>query len=269
MKSSINLLRYTVLILLTILIASCNKDEADKFVNTRTVEDVIEDFSSLQFNEGINDIEMEGSFSNVVWRFRVIVPEGASELNKRPLIVCLHGAATTIDPQLHTYTACLEEPGLAALDAYLLCPNSEGWPWTGIPEQEKVLTLTSLVKNNLHVDQNKVAIMGYSDGGIGAWYYAQYYPEAYSAAIPMASLYNPVRPEGNIPVKIDIPLYVIHGENDQLFELRITQQYVDISIDAGSDIEFVIAPELDHYNSCNYVPYLKDAATWLQTEVWK
>jgi predicted peptidase len=265
MKNYIHFLFITILCLP--LLIGCNKKD-EGFENTRSLQDVINDFAQLEFNEGINDISMEGPFSSTVWRFRVIIPEGTSALNKRPLVVCLHGGATIPGSDFHTFTDCLEEPGLINLTPILLCPNSGGGIWYNIPEQEeKVLTLTNLVKQNLPVDLNKVAVMGYSDGGNGAWFYAQYYPNEFSAAIALSSSYNPVRPD-NIPVMIDIPIYVIHGENDQLFPLELTQSYINTSIEAGTDIEFVIAEGLEHYNSCSYVPYLLDAATWLQTTVW-
>jgi len=210
---------------------------------------------------------LEGSFSNTVWRFRVILPEGASGINKRPLVVCLHGAATIVDPDLHKHTGCLEEPGLADLEPILLCPNSEGFGWFDFPEREKIVSLTNFATEFLPVAEDKIVIMGYSDGGNGAWFYAQYYPDVFTAAIALASSYNPERID--LPsAKIDIPLYVIHGENDQLFLLTKTQELVNIAIEAGTNLEFVIAEDLEHYNSCAYVPYLKDASTWLETVVW-
>ena len=36
-----------------------------------------------------------------------------------------------------------------------------------------------------------------------------------------------------------------------------------------SDVEFVIAEGLEHFNPCSYVPYVKEAANWLETTVWK
>jgi len=256
-----------IIVSFLLLFLSCKEDDFVAFENSRSLQDVMDDFAQLEFNEGINDIELEGSFSNTVWRFRVIVPEGASETNRRPLVVCLHGAASLIDPELHMHTECLEEPGFASLSPILLCPNSEGFGWFDFPEQEKIVTLTGLVKEHLPVDQNKIAIMGYSDGGNGAWFYAQYYPNVFNAAIPMASLYNPDRID--LPTaRIDIPLYVIHGENDQLWPLNLTQEYINTTVEAGTNLEFVIAEGLEHYNSCAYVPYLVDAVTWLQTEAW-
>jgi predicted peptidase len=119
----------------------------------------------------------------------------------------------------------------------------------------------------LFIDENKVVITGYSDGGNGSWFYAQYYSDLFSAAIPMASSYNSVGSDGIVP-KIDIPLYVIHGENDDLFPLAQTEEWVNQSKNAGSSIEFVIASGLTHYEVCNYVGYLTTATNWLQNEVW-
>ena len=83
----------------------------------------------------------------------------------------------------------------------------------------------------------------------------------------MASSYSTTGPDDQ-PRKIDTPLYVIHGENDELFPLAETQAWVDQSVEAGSTIEFVVAPGLTHNQACDYVPYLKDAIEWLNTSVW-
>ena len=103
--------------------------------------------------------------------------------------------------------------------------------------------------------------------GNGSWFFADFYPELFSAAIPMASSYDPARSSGEVPA-IEIPLYVIHGEDDELFPLAETQAFVNESIDAGSSIEFVVATGLSHLDVCDYTSYLQDAVTWVQTEIW-
>ena len=271
MKFITNSLKVASVLFLFLIVASCNPDDRTFVVgteNTRTLEDVIADFGEIDFHPGINDLLIESTFNNVFWNFRVIIPEGASELNKRPLVVRLHGAASVVDPELHKLTECLVEPGFAFLEPIILAPNSDGFIWYDLPNQEKVTRLTELMQIFLPVDEEKVVIMGYSDGANGAWYFAQHYPEFYSAAIALASAYNPIRPNVNTPVKIDIPMYVIHGSNDQLFPLSITQGFVDTAVDAGTDLEFVVADGLEHFNSCAYVPYLQDAVVWLQNTVW-
>jgi pimeloyl-ACP methyl ester carboxylesterase len=83
----------------------------------------------------------------------------------------------------------------------------------------------------------------------------------------MASSYDVHDLNGDVRVW-DVPLYVIHGENDELFPLAETQGWVDATVNAGSDVTFVIAPGLGHYTPCDYVPYLKEAAIWLKETVW-
>jgi len=40
-------------------------------------------------------------------------------------------------------------------------------------------------------------------------------------------------------------------------------------LDSGGNIEFVVADTLSHFKPCDYVPYLQEAAVWLQDEVWE
>lgn len=249
------------------IIVSCGGSDDDPGSLERPMTAVIEDFRNLGITPGTNDLVMESTFKGVYWTFRVIVPADASENNRRPLIVRLHGAAGTIDSDYHKFTACLTEPGFESLNPIILSLNSDGFIWSDLPNQNKILTLTDLVKSNLPVDQDKVVITGYSDGGNGSWFFAQYYPNAFSASIPVASAYDTERPA--VSSKIDIPVYAIHGSQDQLFLLENTVNYVNATIAAGSDVEFVIAEDLEHFNPCNYVPFVKEAANWLETTVWK
>jgi predicted peptidase len=246
---------------------SCGtNEENDNDIDVRTFADVKADFQKLTFSTGVNDLEIIG-VDNYLWRFRLIVPASASTTNKRPLVVSLHGGATIKNAELHKQTSCLTEAGLESLDAFILSPNSDGYVWFDEPNQDKVISLTALVKAQLNVNTNKVAITGYSDGGIASWFFAQFHPTAYSASIPMAAYYDPQVP--TVPTaKIDIPLYVIHGEDDQYFNVTAVQGFVNKAKDAGTNIQLIVAPGLEHLNSCDYVPYLKDASIWLDTVIW-
>lgn len=265
LKNKFLLILFTGVISLTFF--NCGSASSDVEVDPieRTLTDVKEDFQKINFNVGINDVQVEG-VNGFVWKFRVIIPASASSSNKRPLIVSLHGGTTLANSEFYKATSCLAEPGFEDLDAIILSPDSDGYPWFYDFNVEKVVELTEMVKLNLEVNLNKVAISGYSDGGIGAWYFAQHFPNKYKAAIPMAAQYDPRT--ASLPTnRIDIPVYAIHGENDQLFLLNITQGFVTIAKSAGTDVQLIIALGLDHYNSCDYVPYLKDAASWLDG-VW-
>lgn len=263
-----------------ITLIGCNKSDVNfesEFDNTggtttpdlpRTEQDVRNDFQNLNLQPGVNDVQLETLTEGLFWKFRIIVPEGASDTNKKPLIFSLHGSARTVSEDIHKSTNCLIQPATdGILDAYIISPNSGGQLWYEVNNQIQILALYDLATSYLHVDTTKTAITGYSDGGNGSWFYMQYFPDMFTAAIPMATSYNTVKNDGSIEA-IQKPLYVIHGENDQLFPLATTQGYVDASINAGSDITFVVAPGLDHYQPCDYVPYLKDGIEWLINTVW-
>ncbi len=257
-----------LLLLVTVsTILSCSKsNEAAPIPEARTAQDVIEDFQNLDVQPGINDFRLETLVSDTYWSFRVVAPADASTDNKRPLVIDLHGASGG-SPTAHQNTECYVETGLQILDAFIISPNAGFDEWYDPTNQQQVIALVDLAKSNWHINSSQVIITGYSNGGNGSWFYADYYPELFSAAIPMASSYDPERSSGEVP-EIEIPLYVIHGEDDELFPIEVTEAFVDKSIDAGSSIEFVIAPGLSHLDVCDYASYLADAATWVQTQIW-
>jgi len=267
---------FLIYISISFLLFNCNNNELFSESNTgepttepqpRTADDVRADFSNLTINTGINDIVLESPTKNIFWNFRVIMPEGANNTNKRPLVFRLHGGATNIVPDAHKSTDCLVTPGFEGLDAIIISPNSNGKLWYDQVNQVQVLALYELVTSYLPVDTNKTVIMGYSDGGNGSFFYAKYFPTLFSAAIPMATSFNPASTNGTVD-KITIPIYAIHGSDDQLFPINITQGYINQLIAAGTDIQFVTATGLDHYSPCDYVSYLQEAAQWLTTMVW-
>lgn len=258
---------HLILFLVVVGLISCGGNDDDSPSGVRTADDLRSDFQNLDIKPGINDLVLESIVEGVFWNFRIIAPSDALQTNKRPLILSLHGGALNISPEAHKSTNCLVEPAFEGLNAYIISPNSDGYLWYEQQNQIQVSALMDLAKSFLFVDENKVVVTGYSDGGTGSWFYAEYYPELFSAAIPMASSYNPEKSNGVVP-KINIPLYVIHGENDELFSLTQTEEWVNQSKNAGTSIEFVIASGLTHYEYCDYVGYLTTATNWLQNEVW-
>jgi len=48
-----------------------------------------------------------------------------------------------------------------------------------------------------------------------------------------------------------------------------THKWFDEYIDSGGNIELVVADTLSHFKPRDYVPYLQEAAVWLQDEVWE
>jgi len=248
-----------------LVLNACQSDDDPVVVPvpSRTLADVEADFQALDLSAGVHDVSLE-IINDVFYHFRVIAPE-RTDGETRPLVLAFHGATTSTDA--HKNTACYVEPGLDTLDAFILSPFAEGGLWFEDKNQEMIGNLVFWIQKYWPVDTDKIAVTGYSNGGNASWLFSKFQSNTISAGIPMASSYDVYELDGSVGVW-DVPLYVIHGENDELFPLDTTQAWVEATIDAGSDITFVVAPELGHYTPCEYVPYLKEAAIWLKETVW-
>ena len=177
----------------------------------------------------------------------------------------LHGFSGN-NKDAHKSTSCYIEPGYASLDAIIISPNAGSFIWEDINNQTQILTLIDLAVTYLPVNPSQIVVTGFSAGGNGSWFSGEVQPNVFSASIPIASSYNTVT--NNIPRLIETPMYVIHGENDTLFPLNLTQNWVEQTATAGTDITFVVAPGLTHVQPCLYVDYIKEAAIWLVNDVW-
>ncbi len=258
--------RLNCLFLLTISLAflACSNDDEPNPEPNYTYEDLENAFAAIDISPGIEDVTLQAT-NDIWWDFRAIAPE-VNGSEKRPLIIALHGAYGG-NTEAHKATACYIEPGLEELDAFIISPYGGPLHWYEPENQQQILTLINLAIKFWPVDEEKVAVTGYSNGGNGSWFYAETRSEIFSAGIPMASSYSTLNSKGT-GRKIETPLYVIHGEGDTLFPIDSTQNWVDRSIEAGSNIEFVVAGGLSHYEPCDYVPYLQDAAVWLRDTIW-
>jgi len=273
----------TFCILLSLVFYNCNNEsvfdgseipdvivdpdpDPDPDPGPRTLADLQEDFSNIDFVTGINDVSLE-NLNGGTWSFRVIMPDVDFTNNDRPLILSLHGcAACGVSPEAHKFTGCLAEAGFTSINAIILSPNSNGEIWITENNYNQVTTLMDLASTYLPVDTGKIVAHGYSDGGNGSWFFAETASNVFSASIPMASHYNTIN--NGVGRLIPIPMYVIHGTEDALFPIEQVRVWVGASIDSGSDITMVEAPGLTHPAPCDYVSYLEVAAEWLVNDVW-
>lgn len=263
------MLKTNFIILYLFFIAICtfsaceSSDDTMEPAPARTFADVEADFQALDISPGTHDVTLE-ILNGVSYDFRVIVPERAAQ-EDRPLVLTFHGASASTEA--HKNTACYAEPGLDTLDAFIFSPYTEGGLWYSDASQQMMGDLIYLIRKYWPIEEDKIAVTGYSNGGNASWLFSKFQSSTISAAIPMASSYDVHELDGSVAVW-QVPLYVIHGENDELFPVETTQTWVEATNNAGSDVTFVVAPNLGHYTPCDYVPYLKEAAIWLKETVW-
>lgn len=194
-------------------------------------------------------------------RYTISVPVGYSRAVPVPLIVVLHygGAVTPFFGR--GIIDGFAEPGFRALHAILVAPDSLGGDWTTEQNGTAVVWLARQVMKTYAVDPRKVALSGYSMGGIGTWFIAARNQDLFTAAIPVASA-----PAGDADWRI--PLYVIHSRDDEIMPIARIRDHVDRLKAGGARIEWRELGGLTHYETGAYGPALGEAASWLE-QVWR
>ena len=240
--------KYFSLVLFLALV-SCGTNTSPK------LSKIERNFNKIKTTVGKRDVSLRIS-NNRTWNMRMCFPKDATQ--KKPLIIALHWAGG--GDTYKEFSTCLIEPGMADLDAYIIAPDGEYLLWTNQYNEDKIIKLVTMAKRFWNIDTNKIIVTGYSNGGIGSWFFADKHPELFNAAIPIAGVYYTEN-------KINIPMYVIHGEKDELFKVQKTASFVELANKNGSDIEFVVNPELSHHMACAYVYELKKATKWLKKKI--
>lgn len=213
-------------------------------------------FLEIELTPGDQQVGISNGIS--LTNFQLHVPEDTSSL--RPLVVALHWSGDS--NAYREYFDCLAVPGLDTLDAFIIAPQDNENDWGTTINLFNVTELRRLALRHWPVDSTRLLVTGYSLGGIGTFNYADNYPELFSAAMPMAGSYRITNP-------VELPVFFIHGENDELFPLVGVEQEVQSVQDLGGQAELLVVPNLGHGRACEYVPALREGAAWLLDGVWR
>ncbi|MEX0288337.1 MAG: dienelactone hydrolase family protein [Flavobacteriaceae bacterium] len=194
------------------------------------------------------------------WKYRISVPE-IPDGSKVPLLLNLHWSGG-FDSYIESMR-CLVEPAFKNSGYIIFSPRiGFGENWISEKNRNRVLEFLDLAKLHWPIDPNKIGVTGYSLGGTGCWNYAKDHEDYFSAAIPMAGAYFGA-------TKINIPMTVIHGTEDELYDYDFAVEVINDNNSKGSDITLITAEGLSHQQACLYSTYLITAAEWLKNEVWK
>jgi poly(3-hydroxybutyrate) depolymerase len=203
----------------------------------------------------------QGTRGVVVW----VPPEAVAP---RALVVLLHGRTGPgvthgKEPQApgRELVSCLAQPALGSLAAMLIAPSSPSGEWWQPSETEFVLGLVLALRSRWPEAGSRSVIAGYSNGGIGSWYFARLYPEYFRAAIPMA--FN-----DTIVGKSPLPIYAIAGTKDEQFDFHRVRDAVQLLREQGGDVTLDAKYRGSHFAMCSYVPELTRAGRWLEQHVF-
>ncbi len=169
--------------------------------------------------------------------YALYVPTGYDPKKKSPLVVALHGYAST--PQ-----QIIRYPGLTKLaEQYghiVVAPmgyNYKGWYGSrgatskrdkpnnlGELSEKDVMNVLRIVREEFNVDESRIYLMGHSMGGGGTWHLAIKFPHIWAALAPIApAVYR--SPDDLERIK-HVPVIVVQGVKDRLVSVKITRRWV-------------------------------------------
>ena len=169
-----------------------------------------------------------------------------------PLRVYLHGGVMRPRPADGAWWRS-EERWLRD-DAIVVAPAS--WNesvWWRRSQIENLAGLLNDLKRTYNINENRVYLMGVSDGATGAYYHA------FKATTPWAGfltfighpavLANPstgVDGEMHVANLRGKPLFVVNGARDRLYPAAVVEPYVRLFAEAGIEVEFRPQPDAGH-----------------------
>jgi predicted peptidase len=178
-----------------------------------------------------------------------------------PLILALHYGG---DPRGagRDMTRILIQPALGELGAIIVAPDSLDGGWSTPANEKGVNALLAEIEKKYAIDQKKVIVTGFSMGGTGTWYWADKYPDRFSAAIALASRPTP-SPDG-----WRVPVFAVHSRADQTVPIGPVEQRIAVLKQRGINAQIIVVNGIEHYETYRFVDALRQAVPWVK-EIWK
>lgn len=235
-----------ILLISCILISACNSTEPI--------------FYSYDYTRNNLVIEVDGKEIN----FAIAVPESHYTDGKTlPLVFALHYGNSS-DYVAIEFMDNFALPALREYEAIYVAPAAPSQDGFDTEESEEMIfSILDSLKTKYSIDENRIAVTGYSMGAIGAWYLASRNPELFSAAIPVSGYL----PAGINPENSGIPYYVIHSTGDEIIDFEEVENAVNDLKSKGTDIQFETLTDISHYNTRSFIEPLSKSVDWLKDKL--
>ena len=203
---------------------------------------------------------------------RAYLPDGFSAGRPLPTMLFLHGYNPPNPPYVRWWSVAERHNGVAERhDMIVLEPMGRGnvdYRWMG---ERDVLRCLGEARRRFTIDANRVYLTGESMGGNGTWLIASRNPQVFAAAAPVyggwdyrinVNGYNYTNPEGTRPMErflqeahssfagaeglLHVPLYVMHGDNDQAVPVEQSRHGVKLLQRWGYDVRYREIPGRGH-----------------------
>ncbi len=226
------------------------------------------------FGPGIREASLIAAYEPAAFEgmpYRLMPPLEVEPSKRYPLIVSLHGSGGTGDDNLSSLRVWNGVMARLAwrekYPAYVLVPqHGAGAIWGPKPfnrpdvedlyvknDLEPVSRLLDDLLARLPIDPARVYVLGSSGGGRGTWKLLEMRPELFAAAIPVCANFD-IEPAE----LAHIPLWLFHGDADQLVDVAQSREAFDAMRAAGADIRYTELRDVRHNSWIQAFRYQRD-----------
>lgn len=165
------------------------------------------------------------------------VPEYYHTDRAWPVLLTLHGGGGNDADFVWTWLKYAKSRGYLLISAKSFGPT--WFPW----DAPSLLSILDEVQARYRVDPQRILLTGLSDGGSFSYEVGFAFPERFQALAVVAGILRPHRRSAQAN---QLPVYVAHGERDQLFPVAYTRLVVETLRAWGHDVTYHELPGFGH-----------------------
>lgn len=174
----------------------------------------------------------------------VYIPPAYKPETPAPLLVTLHGLVgrknihddPTAYAKEHEFTIIAGENGWIGLFPF----GQEGATWWDNVGMSNIKNLIAIVKSDYNIDDDRVWMGGFSDGGSAAFMFAMLDPTDYAAFVALNGHMGVGSLDGDLPLYapnlFNTPVYAVTTFDDGLYPSRMMRRAIRMAGQAGADI---------------------------------
>ena len=180
--------------------------------------------------------------------YHVYVPTDYDPAESYTVLYDLHGAVS-MQPQPAEYLIerrRLWEPEAEEYGWILIVPHGDRLAsWFSADGHANILGELDFVKHQYNVDESKVFVSGFSDGGSGAFWQGFHDPTPWAAIIsfhghPAIGGYGPYQ---SYPRNLlNRPIRATTGAQDELYPPGAIASFIDLFVELGVDLDWIVYP---------------------------
>jgi dienelactone hydrolase len=177
--------------------------------------------------------------------YGLYVPENYTPARRWPVVVALHGAYGHGHEYLWTWLRIAHSHGCV-----ILAPKSFGPTWSltkPAVDIDSIKGMLAALTTRYQIDAGRIYLSGLSDGGSFAYVFGLSCPSLIAGVAPIAAVLHPVADQLLRQKQgLEVPLFVVHGAQDFIFDVRAVRSQVALLEKLGYRVTYTELPHWGH-----------------------